>query len=281
MAASVAGGMPGHRGLDPAGLERLREIVISAAREELLPRFARVKRGRKMDGSVITEADLVVQRRIAGALLAHWPDTLFLGEEMPAVEQDTLLQAGKPLWCLDPLDGTSNFAAGIPFFSVSLALLEQGRVMAGIVYDPVRDECFTALHGQGARLNGAKLSAVRAGLTLRQATGLVDFKRLPGELAVRLVTEIPYASQRSFGSVALDWCWVAAGRCHVYLHGRQNIWDYAAGHLVLQEAGGYSATLSGAPVFINALQPRSAVAALDADLFGEWTRWLGIAVDEP
>jgi myo-inositol-1(or 4)-monophosphatase len=147
--------------------------------------------------------------------------------------------------------------------------------MAGIVYDPVRDECFSALQGQGARLNDTVLSTVHAGLTLQQATGLIDFKRLPLELAIRLVSEVPYASQRSFGSVALDWCWIAAGRCHVYLHGRQNIWDYAAGHLILQEAGGHAATLSGDTVFVNALQPRSAVAALDADLFAEWTCWLG------
>jgi len=259
-----------------ADLERLRGIVVSAAREELLPRFAKVKRGRKGDGSVVTEADLVVQQRIAGELRIHWPDTEFLGEEMPAAEQDALLHPGKPLWCLDPLDGTGNFAAGIPFFSVSLALLAQGRTVAGIVYDPVRDECFAALHSQGAWLNDTALCTVRAGVTLQQATALVDFKRLPRELAVRLVTGIPYASQRSFGSVALDWCWIAAGRCHVYLHGRQNLWDYAAGQLVLQEAGGLSMTLSGEPVFVNALQPRSAVAALDADLFGEWIRWLDI-----
>jgi len=265
------------RGLDPAGLARLGEIVIATAREELLPRFARVKRGRKADGSVVTEADLVVQQRIARELRVQWPETGFLGEEMSAAEQDAMLNTARPLWCLDPLDGTGNFAAGIPFFSVSLALLEGGRAVAGIVYDPVRDECFSALHGKGTRLNDTVLTAVQAGLTLQQATGLIDFKRLPRELAVRLVSEIPYASQRSFGSVALDWCWIAAGRCHVYLHGRQNLWDYAAGHLILQEAGGHALTLSGEPVFINALQPRSAVAALDAGLFGEWTRWLGIA----
>jgi myo-inositol-1(or 4)-monophosphatase len=262
--------------INTAGLAQLGEIVSSAAREELLPRFASVKRGRKADGSVITEADLVVQQRIAGELQEGWPETLFLGEEMSRREQQSLLQTGKPLWCLDPLDGTSNFAAGIPFFSVSLALLAQGRVMAGIVYDPVRDECFSALRGQGARLNDKALGAVHTGLSLQQATGLIDFKRLPRELAVRLVTEIPYASQRSFGSVALDWCWIATGRCHLYLHGRQNIWDYAAGHLVLQEAGGHSTTLSGETVFVYALQARSAVAALDAHLFGEWSRWLGI-----
>ncbi|MGD8618608.1 MAG: inositol monophosphatase [Gammaproteobacteria bacterium] len=267
--------MMGSRELDHTGLECLREIVISAAREELLPRFARVRRGRKADGSVVTEADLLVQQRIAGELRTRWPEVLFLGEEMPPAEQDALLKTDKPLWCLDPLDGTGNFAAGIPFFSVSLALLGQGRIMAGIVYDPVRDECFSALQGQGARLNDTVLSTVHAGLTLQQATGLIDFKRLPLELAIRLVSEVPYASQRSFGSVALDWCWIAAGRCHVYLHGRQNIWDYAAGHLILQEAGGHAATLSGDTVFVNALQPRSAVAALDADLFAEWTCWLG------
>jgi myo-inositol-1(or 4)-monophosphatase len=235
-----------------------------------------VERGRKADGSIITEADLVMQQRIAGELRRIRPDTVFLGEEMSTADQDDLLHRDKPLWCLDPLDGTSNFAAGIPYFSVSLALLEQGRARAGVVYDPLRDECFTALHGKGAWLNGVELTPVHAGVTLQQATGLVDFKRLPRELAVRLVTGTPYASQRSFGSVALDWCWIAAGRCHVYLHGRQNIWDYAAGHLILQEAGGHATTLSGEPVFVNALQPRSAVAALDVALFDEWTRWLGV-----
>jgi myo-inositol-1(or 4)-monophosphatase len=153
--------------------------------------------------------------------------------------------------------------------------------MAGIVYDPVRDECFSALRGQGAMLNDTAPGAVRTGLSLQQATGLIDFKRLPRELAVRLVTEVPYASQRSFGSVALDWCWIATGRCHVYLHGRQNIWDYAAGDLILQEAGGHSTTLSGETVFVNALQARSAVAAMDADLFAEWSRWLGIGNGRP
>lgn len=266
---------------DSAGLEQLVDIVTRAAREELLPRFARVKRGRKADGSVITEADLVMQQRIAAELRAHWPDAVFLGEEMAPAEQDALLNMDRPLWCLDPLDGTGNFAAGIPFFSVSLALLEHGRSIAGIVYDPIRDECFSALCGKGAALNGTRLTAVPAGLSLQQAIGMIDFKRLPRELAVRLASAIPYASQRSFGSVALDWCWIAAGRCHIYLHGRQNLWDYAAGHLILQEAGGHATTLSGEAVFVNALQPRSAVAALDAELFGEWSRWLGITADPP
>ncbi|UCE77444.1 MAG: inositol monophosphatase, partial [Gammaproteobacteria bacterium] len=79
-----------------------------------------------------------------------------------------------------------------------------------------------------------------------------------------------------FGAVALDWCWLAAGRCHVYLHGQQKLWDYAAGCLILQEAGGQAVTLEGDPVFVPSLTPRSAAAALDPDIFRQWIDWLRI-----
>jgi len=256
----------------------LKDMIIAAAQEELLPRFARVERQHKRDGSVLTEADLAVQSRIATQLLQQWPDTVFLGEEMTAAEQTQLLASGQPVWCLDPLDGTSNFAAGIPYFCVSLALLQQGEVLLGIVYDPVRDECFTASGGQDARLNDEPLRVEQTGLELGQTTALIDFKRLEKGLATRLVTQIPYASQRSFGSVALDWCWLAAGRCHIYLHGRSNIWDYAAGNTIFHAAGGYSSTLDGEAIFTHALTPRSSVAAVDQALFTAWTEWLGITL---
>jgi myo-inositol-1(or 4)-monophosphatase len=261
-------------------LTALEDIIIPAAQQELLPRFARVERQHKRDGSVLTEADLAVQSRIAAQLQQQWPETVFLGEEMTAAEQSALLDGGQPVWCLDPLDGTSNFAAGIPYFCVSLALLQQGGVRLGIIYDPLRDECFTASHEQGACLNGEPLRIKPSGLELRQTTALIDFKRLEKDLATRLVTEQPYASQRSFGSVALDWCWLAAGRCHVYLHGRSNIWDYAAGNYIFHAAGGYSSTLDGETVFTHALTPRSSVAALDPSLFAAWTKWLGITLKE-
>ena len=257
-------------------LQQLREIVVAAGREELLPRFTRVEHSYKADGSVLTEADMAVQDRIAAQLQQHWPDTVFLGEEMSADAQQTLLASDKPAWCLDPLDGTRNFSSGIPFFSISLALLQEGSVAIGLVYDPVRDECFIASRGQGASLNGDALTLMPAGFELQQTTALIDFKRLDAGLATRLATKIPYASQRSFGSVALDWCWLAAGRCHLYLHGRSNIWDYAAGVLILQEAGGHSCTLDGEPVFSRTLTPRSAVAAIDEPLFRAWSDWIGV-----
>lgn len=258
-------------------LNKLQGIIIAAGREELLPRYAHVERAHKADGSVLTEADLAVQERIAGQLQAHWPDTVFLGEEMDADEQQATLSSDKPVWCLDPLDGTRNFASGMPYYCIALALLEESAVTVGVVYDPVRDECFAASRGQGAWLNNEPLKTEPSGLTLGQTTGLIDFKRLDSPLATRLATEIPYASQRSFGSVGLDWCWIATGRCHVYLHGRSNLWDYAAGQLILAEAGGYSCTLEGEPVFVRSLAQRSSVAAVDESLFNAWTEWLGIS----
>ena len=250
--------------------------MANAAREELLPRFNRVARGEKADGSVVTEADLATQQYLQDALSAAYPEAVFLGEEMPADEQEKMLQSEQPLWCLDPLDGTRNFVSGIPHFAISLALLHKQQVELGIVYDPLRDECFTALKGQGAWLNDQPIEKQPLDIALDQSTALIDSKRLPTDLSKRLAQEHPYASQRSFGSAALDWCWLAAGRCHVYLHGRSNLWDYAAGHLVFQEAGGYSSTLQGDPFFTYALTPRAAVAALDRNIFDAWTEWLDI-----
>lgn len=259
-------------------LAQLREVVLPLARQELLPRFNRVAAALKSDGSVVTEADVACQQAIAAALAARWPQIPLLGEEMDAGEQQRLLDTPDDgLWCLDPLDGTSNFAAGIPYFAVALAYIRCGEVQLGLVYDPVRDECYSAARGQGAWLNGVPLHSRATGLPLARCVAMVDFKRLPAALATRLVCATPFASQRNFGSSALDWCTLAAGRGHLYLHGRQNLWDYAAGSLILAEAGGCAATLQGEPVLRVSLQPRSVVATLDPALFGPWCEWIAAA----
>ena len=255
-------------------LDQLKQIIISAARDELLPRFADVQRNTKMDGSFVTEADLAVQARITQELQQRYPDTALLGEEMTADEQAELLNNSESLWCLDPLDGTSNFAVGTPYYAISLALIERGVATLGIVYDPNRDECFVGIRGQGALLNDEPLTVKAVDLPLSQCTALIDFKRLPQRLAMDLVAQRPYASQRSYGSVALDWCWMAASRFHVYLHGASNIWDYAAGLLIFNEAGGYSSTLEGDEIYVNELSKRSSVGALDQATFEQWANWL-------
>lgn len=257
-------------------LEALAQIVKTAAREEILPRFARSERSFKADGSIVTEADIAMQRRLSRDLAILAPNYTVLGEEMAEAEQAvSLAESAEGLWCLDPLDGTSNFAAGLPFFSVSLALLKNGKPVLGLVYDPIRDECFAAETGKGAYLDGRRL-VLRPAPPLRQCIAVVDFKRLDSRLAGSLVSAPPYSSQRNLGSVALEWSWLAAGRYQVYLHGRQQLWDYAAGALILAEAGGCAETLAGEPIYPAdlSLRPRSAIAAAENLLFCEWKTWL-------
>jgi myo-inositol-1(or 4)-monophosphatase len=261
----------------PESLQQLATLVKEIANRELPSRFNCQCGERKADGSLVTEADLVVQAGLNEALHQRWPDIALLGEEMTEEEQRKALAAvDSGVWCIDPLDGTSNFAVGVPYYAVSVALVKGSRVEMGVVYDPSRLECFAATRGQGAWLNGQRLKQQSPPAPLSQGVALIDLKRLPAELASRLAAKPPYKSQRSFGAVALDWCWLAAGRCHVYLHGRQKLWDYAAGSLILSETGGQAVTLSGEPVFSPTLEPRSAAAALDKSIFNEWKKWLSI-----
>ncbi|RRQ21375.1 inositol monophosphatase family protein [Thiohalobacter thiocyanaticus] len=259
-------------------INQLNTLIRQVGQEELIPRFQRIGHEYKADGSVLTEADLAVDARLREQLHALHPDVAFLSEEMPTAEQATLLaDSGTPLWCLDPLDGTSNFAAGIPCFGISLALIRGGEVELGIIYDPLRDECFSARRGAGARLNDQRLQARATGVVLDKAVALVDFKRLGSPLRQCLVDNAPYSSQRNFGSCALEWGWMAAGRGHVYLHGGQKLWDLAAGSLILTEAGGTCRTLEGEAVFAPRLAPRSVVSASDPALFAAWRNWLADA----
>ena len=258
-------------------LETVRQIVLMAAREELLPRFADVIRHVKHDGSMVTEADVAMQQRLKSDLARHWPEYDFLGEEMAGHEHEQLTgNAGKGLWCVDPLDGTSNFATGIPYFAVSLALLVDGKQELALVYDPVRDECFMARRGKGAWLNDIVLGAHEPipPDAIRRCIACVDFKRLAPLLAARLGAQPPYGSQRNFGASSLEWCWLADGRFHLYLHGGQKLWDYAGGSLILAEAGGHACTLEDEAVFSYGLAPRSVVAAATPALFSEWKAWI-------
>jgi myo-inositol-1(or 4)-monophosphatase len=102
----------------------------------------------------------------------------------------------------------------------------------------------------------------------------IDFKRLPPGLARELVAQPPYSSQRNFGASTLEWCYVAAGRFDVYLHGGQKLWDYAAGSLILEEAGGFMCTLQHDDFWSDTLWKRSAIAARESRLFDAWKRWI-------
>ena len=232
---------------------------------------------RKDDGSWVTDTDHAMQADLRAGLAERFPEHGFLGEEMSVGEQEAAWREcldGRPTWVVDPLDGTSNFRVGFPVFSVTVALLVGGKTTFGVVYDPCRDECFHATRGEGAWRDDTRLSlAGTEPQPLGSSLATVDFKRLPADIASRLACDPPYASQRSIGSVALDWCWVAAGRVQVYVHGKQKLWDYAAGQLILQEAGGASGQLDGEIDYPDQpLEPlpRSAVAATHMALLEDW-----------
>lgn len=258
-------------------VETLINIVKPAAREELLPGFGACQFSYKADNSVITDADLAMQQRLQRELALCWPEIPVLGEEMSKPQQEQVLTTGGEYWCIDPLDGTNNYATGMPCFAVSIALIRNREVVLALIHDPVRDETFTAIKGEGAKLNGILLEKKPVIEERERVIAEIDMKRLPRELAIRLVTEAPYSSQRNIGSSALDWCWLAAGRYNIYLHGGQKLWDYAAGHLILHEAGGVSVSLDNLPVFRNQLETRSVLASMDPDLFAYWKEWIGIS----
>lgn len=259
-------------------LEQLKQMVRQAAIEELLPEFGKREFTYKEDHSVITKADLAMQARLETELAEAWPQIAILGEEMTEVQQQAIVDSGEAYWCIDPLDGTNNYAAGIPLFAVSIALVVNGESMMGLIYDPTRDEMFFARKGKGAFLNEKKLDIVTSTRHAQRIVAEIEMKRLPEELVLRLVTEQPYGSQRNAGSSAIDWCWLAAGRFDICLHGGQKLWDYAAGHLIFAEVGGHSIALDGEPVFRGRLETRSALAAQDLVLFEEWVEWIGIPI---
>lgn len=259
---------------DAALLEPLLTVVRDVAATEIMPRFLRVAHSRKADGSLFTEADLAAQNALARGLRAL-ADVPVLAEEMTQQEQaEQWINGDAGLWCVDPIDGTSNFVNGLPYFAVSVALMRHGRPVIGVVFDPVADEAFYAARGAGAFLNGERLPIKTTVPTLHNAMAGVDLKRVDRALALHLVAHPPYMSQRNFGASALEWCYAAAGRFDVYLHGGQRLWDYAAGALIMSEAEGQLCALDHDDYWQAPLWRRSAIAALDPVLFEAWKRWV-------
>jgi myo-inositol-1(or 4)-monophosphatase len=262
----------------PAGMGALLKAVIAAVKlvtaEEIMPRYLKVSHQHKSDGSLCTEADISAQSALCNKLQAIL-NAPVMGEEMTDAEQRALWKAGhEGLWCIDPIDGTSNFVRGLPYFAVSVALLREGKSVLGVVYDPVANEMFAAEHERGAFLNGEKLVGREAAIPLSKALAGVDLKRLKKKLVTQLVTHPPYRSQRNFGASALDWCYSALGRYDVYLHGGQKLWDYAAGALVFIESGGHLCCIDNDDFAQGDIWQRSVIAARDERLFEEWKGWI-------
>jgi myo-inositol-1(or 4)-monophosphatase len=157
-------------------------------------------------------------------------------------------------WVVDPLDGTTDFLYGIPQWAVSIAL--EGEL--GVVFDPVRDELFAAVRGQGALMNGSAIRVRDEGdlSTALIATGFgydAERRGKQGEVIARVLPRV--RDIRRFGAAALDLCWLAAGRVDAYFERGLNAWDWAAGRIIIEEAGGAVADLEGDPHGLAAANP--------------------------
>ena len=184
-----------------------------------------------------SEADLAAEAAIRELLAERRPDDALLAEEGGG---DQEVEPGRVRWVVDPLDGTINFLFRIPQWCVSVACEDERGTLAGVVFDPLRDECFTATAGGPARLNGVEV-APREPVGLDQAliaTGFAYDAAVRAE-QVRIVAElVPRARDiRRLGSAALDLAWLAAGRYDAYFERTVQPWDVAAGALLCQRAG--------------------------------------------
>ena len=257
-------------------LNRLAELVREVAQTAVMPRFLNTAVSTKSDGTRLTEADLHAQAMFAERLpqIINCP---VLGEEMSADEQHAIWRhAATGLWVVDPIDGTNNFINGLPHFALSVAYIRHGCAQLGAIFHPMMQEMFTAERGHGAHLNGRPLPLRNTPKKLHESIAGVEVKYLrSGKLASRMQTLHPFGSQRSMGSSTLDWCYLAAGRYDLYLHGGQKLWDYAAGALIYEEAGGRLATLEGDDFWSGEhVFKRSVIAGLQPDLFERWLAWI-------
>ena len=227
----------------------------------------------KADGSVMTEVDLVCQDFLQSSLYRLDASVSFLGEEMPHEVQNDCLNDGGTYWCLDPIDGTTNFATAFPVFATSLALIENGRPVLAAIHDPVRHESFYAVRGGGVWRNGQPIQASRVSI-LKRSVGFIDFKRLDADLASKLATGKHYRSQRNIGTCALEWAWLAAGRAQFIVHGGQKLWDFAGGSLIAEEAGCVIGDMEGKLLFSDIKLVSSIVASANKDIHNQLLKLL-------
>lgn len=200
--------------------------------------------------NVVTDADLASERLILDYVTAEYPDFGILSEESAPVPG-----AAPYTWVIDPIDGTRNFAEGIPHFCVVVAIAEGAAVAAGVTYDPVRDEMFAAQRGQGAYLNGERIAVSDRADLSEAIIGFdlgydFDQAKLLLEMAGAIWPQV--SGYRLLGSSALSIAYAAAGRIDLYCHHNLSAWDIASGILLAREAGGLvldRATLGEATLF--------------------------------
>jgi len=245
-----------------------REVQLKGLREGT---EIRTKGGKHQD--LVTAADVECERVISQTVTDSFPDHNFLGEE-----GGNRGLSSEWLWVVDPIDGTTNYARQIPYFSTSIAVYHYGRPVVGLVATPLTNETFFAIEGQGAFLNDSPIHASKAA-SFHEALLITGFYYERGrniELtldAIRRFYDHGIMGIRRFGSAALDLCYLAAGRAEAYFEIGLNAWDFAAGAFIATQAGAVVTDAAGAPLQLKKSYLIGATAALHPLVLNELSSW--------
>jgi len=237
-------------------MHALLNVAVMAARRggdtliRNLNKLDKIKVERKGTNDFVSEADRTAERAVIDTILKHYPDHAILAEESGSQGDSEYI------WIIDPLDGTTNFLHGFPVFAVSVGLTHNGRLAHGVVYDPLRQELFTASRGSGAQLDGRRIRVSKNTALDRALLGTgFPFRdsnmALPPYLGMLEKAILNTAGVRRPGAAALDLCYVAAGRLDGFWETGLSAWDLAAGALIIREAGGIISGLDGSEDFMD------------------------------
>ena len=215
-----------------------------------LPKLDKIKVEQKGRNDYVSEVDRNAERAIIHTIQKHYPDHAILAEESGQQGESDYT------WIIDPLDGTTNFLHGFPIFCVSVGLMHKNRIEHGAVYDPLRQELFTASRGQGAHLDGRRIRVSKQRILERALIG-TGFPFRDSNIGLSPYLKMLHAVLRNTsgvrraGAAALDLCYVAAGRLDAFWETGLSKWDMAAGALIIREAGGIISGLDGSEDFLD------------------------------
>jgi fructose-1,6-bisphosphatase/inositol monophosphatase family enzyme len=233
-------------------IDKVSALIRSAAAEHILPFFDKLEAGQieeKGPGDLVTIADLRTEQALTPVLTALIPGSTVVGEEATAKDRSVLdrLAGAGDVWVVDPVDGTANFAAGLPLFACMVALVRKAEVVASWIYDPVKDIMAVAAAGAGAWSNGKRI-AVAPPVLPEQMSGSLTLRFGNRQLVRKIAGRSNLVgSVFSFRCAGQEYLALSTGRTHFALYHRLMPWDHAPGYLLHREAGGYGRRLDRSP----------------------------------
>jgi len=243
---------------DDRDIDWLANVLAEVAAQEIMPRFRRLNasevRRKTSAADLVTEADVNAERAITAAIAERYPDVLIVGEEAREVDHSLLprLSGAELAFVIDPVDGTFNFASGVPLFGVMLAVVDSGETVAGIIHDPVGKDFLIGVRGAGSHIHsqdGIQTPVkVAEPVPVSAMTGAVSWQFMPEPERSRLAkNHAKCLSQLNYRCAAHEYRIIASGHAHFAVYNKLMPWDHLAGVLIHQEAGGHAARLDGSP----------------------------------